>query len=47
MILRRVIAHVKAQNWTAVALDFLIVVVGLRVSNWNEQPAYNVFSAAI
>lgn len=29
MLLRRVIEHVKAQNWTAVALDFVIVVVGV------------------
>jgi len=40
MILRRVIEHVKAQNWTAVALDFVIVVMGvfmgIQVSNWNE-----------
>lgn len=40
MILRRVIEHVKAQNWTAVSLDFLIVVigvfVGIQVSNWND-----------
>jgi hypothetical protein len=40
MILRRVIAHFKKQEWTAIALDFLIVVagvfVGLQVSNWNE-----------
>ncbi|MCR9062291.1 MAG: hypothetical protein NXI02_33610, partial [Rhodobacteraceae bacterium] len=40
MILRRVIKHVKEQNWTAVFLDFLIVVVGvfigIQVSNWNE-----------
>jgi len=39
MILRRVIEHVKAQHWTAVALDFLIVVagvfIGIQVSNWN------------
>lgn len=39
MILRRVIEHVKAQNWTAVGLDFLIVVmgvfIGIQVSNWN------------
>ncbi len=41
MILRRVIEHVKAQNWTAVALDFIIVVVGvfigIQVSNWNAE----------
>ncbi len=43
MILGRVIEHVKAQNWTAVALDFVIVVVGvfigIQVSNWNEVRA--------
>ena len=40
MILRRITEHVRAQNWTAVALDFLIVVVGvfigIQVSNWND-----------
>ena len=40
MLFRRVLQHVKEQNWTAVALDFVIVVVGgfvgLQVSNWNE-----------
>jgi len=40
MILRRVTAHVKAQNWFAVALDFLIVVVGvfvgIEMANWNQ-----------
>jgi hypothetical protein len=44
VLLRRVIEHVKAQNWTAVALDFLIVVVGvfigIQVSNWNEGLAF-------
>lgn len=39
MILRRITEHVKAQNWFAVTLDFLIVVVGvfvgLQVTNWN------------
>jgi hypothetical protein len=43
MLLRRVIAHVKAQNWTAVALDFVIVVVGvfigIQVANWNAARA--------
>jgi hypothetical protein len=40
MILRRVIVHVRKQEWTAVFLDFLIIVVGifvaLQVQNWNE-----------
>jgi len=39
MILRRFIEHVKEQNWTAIALDFIIVVsgvfIGIQVSNWN------------
>jgi len=43
MILRRVIEHVKKQEWTAVFLDFVIVVlgvfVGLQVSNWNAAQA--------
>ncbi|WP_425411073.1 hypothetical protein [Hyphococcus sp.] len=45
MILRRVIEHVKTQNWTAVALDFVIVVVGvfigIQVANWNDAQAEN------
>jgi len=40
MILRRVINHFRKQEWTAIAIDFLIVVVGvfvgLQVNNWNE-----------
>ena len=41
MLLRRVIEHVKAQNWTAVALDFVIVVVGIliafQITEWSSQ----------
>ncbi len=29
MLLRRVTEHVKTQNWFAVLLDFLIVVIGV------------------
>ncbi len=43
MLLRRITEHVKAQNWTAVALDFVIVVVGvfigIQVANWNDAQA--------
>jgi hypothetical protein len=43
MILRRLSEHVKAQNWFAVALDFIIVVVGIliafQITAWNEQRA--------
>jgi len=39
-MLRRVIENVKTQNWFAVALEFLIVVLSiffaLQVNNWNE-----------
>jgi len=39
MLLRRIIDHVKEQNWTAVALDFVIVVVGVlfafQITAWN------------
>lgn len=41
MLLRRVIEHVKAQNWLAVGIDFVIVVagvfIGIQMSNWNES----------
>jgi hypothetical protein len=41
MLLRRITQHVQNQNWFAVFLDFLIVVVGvfigIQVANWNEQ----------
>ena len=40
MLLRRVAKHAKAQDWFAVALDLLIVVVGvfigIEVANWNS-----------
>ena len=45
MILRRLTKHVKDQNWFAVALDFLIVVlgvfIGLQISNWNDARAFD------
>lgn len=40
MILRSVIKHVRNQEWSAIAIDFVIVVVGvfigIQVSNWNQ-----------
>jgi hypothetical protein len=43
MILRRVIGHVRQQQWSAIAIDFVIVVVGvfvgIQASNWNEERA--------
>ncbi|WP_412067262.1 hypothetical protein [Rubrivirga sp. IMCC43871] len=41
MILRRITQHVRDQNWTAIAIDFVIVVagvfIGIQVSNWNQD----------
>jgi hypothetical protein len=37
MILRRVIKHVRGQEWTAIFLDFLIVVVGVGVALVGQQ----------
>ena len=43
MILRRVIQHVRKQEWTAIWIDLVIVVVGvfigIQVSNWNAARA--------
>ncbi|MDH3334843.1 MAG: hypothetical protein OEM30_10650, partial [Gammaproteobacteria bacterium] len=40
MLLRRIKHHVVSENWFAVFVDFVIVVVGvyvgIEVSNWNE-----------
>lgn len=41
MILRRIREHVGKQNWFAVGIDFVIVVLGVflgtQVSNWNAE----------
>lgn len=41
MIRRRVIENLKKQQWTAVGIELLIVVlgvfIGLQVSNWNQE----------
>ena len=43
MILRRVIEHFRKQEWTAIAIDFVIVVLGVfvasQVSDWNAARA--------
>ena len=50
MILRRVIQHVKKQEWTAIWIDLVIVVVGvfigIQVSNWNAARADDVRAKA-
>lgn len=41
MLLRRWIAHVREQNWLAVALDLAVVIIGVfigfQLSEWNAQ----------
>ena len=43
MILRRITQHVKDQNWTAIGIDFVIVVLGvflgIQLGNWNAAQA--------
>ena len=45
MLLRRLVHNVKDQNWTAIALDFAIVVIGVfiayQVTNWTERRTEN------
>jgi hypothetical protein len=40
MILRRITEHVKAQNWTAIWIQFVLLVsglfLGIQVANWND-----------
>ena len=41
MFLRRIVHNLKTQNWTALWLDLLIVIIGVfigtQVSNWNQD----------
>ncbi len=43
MILRRLSQNLKAQNWTAIVIEFILLVsgvfLGIQVSNWNEDRA--------
>jgi len=43
MILRRLSQSLKAQNWTAIWIEFILLVVGvflgIQVANWNEDRA--------
>lgn len=50
MILRRITQHVREQNWTAIAIDFVIVVtgvfLGIQLGNWNEARGASAKEAA-
>ncbi len=41
MLLRRMIANLRDQNWTAITIEFVLLVVGvflgIQVANWNED----------
>lgn len=43
MLFRRISQHVREQNWTAIGIEFLIVVagvfIGIQSSNWNAAQA--------
>ena len=45
MILSRFVQHLKGQHWTAIAIELLIVILGVfigtQVSNWNQERATN------
>ena len=47
--LLRVAEHIRTQNWTAIAIDFCIVVigvfVGIQVANWNEDRQQSALQA--
>jgi hypothetical protein len=43
VILRRLAQHLKDQNWTAISIEFVLLVLGvflgIQVANWNEARA--------
>lgn len=49
MILRRLSQHLREQNWTAITIEFVLLVVGvflgIQVANWNEERANDERSA--
>lgn len=50
MILRRLSQSLKDQNWTAIVIEFILLVsgvfLGIQVSNWNAERADNVRAQA-
>lgn len=47
MILRHITEHVKAQNWFAVGLDFVVVVIGVGVALPSSQALFDASSIAL
>ncbi|MBL0164128.1 MAG: hypothetical protein IPP82_10975 [Xanthomonadales bacterium] len=50
MILRRLTANLKQQNWTAIVIEFVLLVagvfLGMQAANWNEQRAEDIKAQA-
>ncbi len=50
MLLRRLAQNLKEQNWTAIAIEFVLLVagvfLGIQVANWNGQRADNARAQA-
>ena len=51
MILRRLAHHLREQNWTAIAIEFVLLVLGvflgIQVANWNAEREANQKSAIL
>lgn len=49
MLLRRVVAHARRQDWMAIAIEFVLLVLGvflgIQVANWNEAREAGLKSA--
>lgn len=49
MILRRLAQNLKDQNWTAIAIEFVLLVLGvflgIQVANWNEDRQQSALQA--
>jgi hypothetical protein len=51
MLLRRITQHVREQNWFAVGVDFVSVVVGvflgILIGNWNEARVFDLLERTL
>jgi hypothetical protein len=50
MIFRRLAQHLREQNWTAISIEFVLLVLGvflgIQVANWNERRTEDVKAQA-
>ena len=51
MLLRRFVAHARKQDWMAIAIAFVLLVLGvflgIQVSNWNTERENRQKAAAL